>query len=87
MGMAHKVTCVCAVVCLQMGALGVGLATAHVVTGVRGDPLPWPGAPSTLWLGLLLYPFPRGDQVGLCRGSKVTGHHHLTAPVVRLALF
>lgn len=59
-------TCVCAVMRFEVGTLGVGLPTAHVVARVRGHPLPRPGAPTALGLGFLCQGVPAGDHEGLC---------------------
>lgn len=60
-------TCVCAVVCFQVGALCVRFATANVVTRVRRHPLPGPGAPTAFGLRLLGQAVPAGDHETLCR--------------------
>lgn len=57
----------CPVVRFEVGALGVGFPAAYVVARVRGDPLPWPGAPTALRLGFLRQAVPAGDQERLCR--------------------
>lgn len=77
-------TCVCAVVRFEVGALRVGLPTADVVARVRGDSLPWPGAPTAFRLGFLRQAVPAGDHEGLCgmespqsaRGEHTKGEGH-----------
>ena len=44
-------TCVCAVMCFEVGALCVCFPTANVVTRVSGDSLPRPGAPAAFGFG------------------------------------
>lgn len=65
----------CPVVRFEVGALGVGFAAAHVVAGVRGHPLPGPGAPTALRLGFLRQAVPAGDQEGLCGMERVGSQH------------
>lgn len=45
-------TCVCPVMGLEVGALGVSFATASEGTGVRGSALSWPGSTPSLGLGV-----------------------------------
>ena len=59
-------TRVCPVMRFEVGALRVGFPTAYVVARVRGDPLPWPGAPAAFRLGFLCQAVPAGDHEGLC---------------------
>lgn len=64
---AHRTrTCVCAVMRFEVGALRVGLPTAHVVARVGGNSLPWPGAPTAFGLGFLGQAVPAGDHERLC---------------------
>lgn len=54
--------CVRAVMCFQVGALGVRFPAAHVVAGVRRHPLSRPRAPAALGLGLLWEAVPARDH-------------------------
>lgn len=68
-------TCVRAVMCFEVGALGVRFPTADVVTRVRGNSLPRPGAPAAFRLGLLRQAVTAGDHGGVCGVQKQQGHH------------
>lgn len=59
-------TRVCAVMSFEMRTLCVSFAAAHVVAGVRGDPLPRPGATPAFGLRLLGQTVSTGDHEGFC---------------------
>lgn len=75
MTVTHLHTCVRAVMCFEVGALRVRFPAADVVTRVRGDALPRPGAPATFGLWFLRQAVAAGDHEGLCGAKRQRQYH------------
>ena len=60
--------------CFEVGALCVSFPTANIVTRVRGDSLPRPGAPPAFRFWFLRQAVPTGDHEGLCGVQRNKDH-------------